>query len=80
MVEGFRQFVAQSGIHDFKILNSEVDVFGVTAVATLLFRIKHEQNGQILDENGSDILVFAREHKRWQVVWRTQFPSAREGA
>lgn len=80
MIDGFRQFVAHSGVHDFKLLDISVDVFGATAIATLLFQIKYEQKGQVLDEKGTDIMVFAHEGGRWQVVWRTQVPLSEGGA
>lgn len=51
---------------------------GVTAVATVMFRIRYELAGNTFDESGTDVLILAREDGTWRVVWRTQVPELGE--
>jgi hypothetical protein len=76
MVDSFRQFTAQAKVHEFHTLAVDVEVFETTAIAMLRFQIKYEMSGQVYEDRGADLLVFARENEIWQVVWRTQIPSA----
>lgn len=61
-------------MHEFRELDPRVDVFGQTAVATYRFEIRYDMGDQSYDEHGQDVLVFARQDGRWQVVWRAILP------
>lgn len=63
----------------FEILDSAVDIFGDTAVATYTFDVAYELEGHRMDERSQETLVFRRLLSGWKVVWRSQtpLPSAR---
>jgi ketosteroid isomerase-like protein len=76
MVDSFREFLAAAKVHDFETLDLQVDLFGPTAVASLLFRIRYDMQGQAYDEKGQDVLVLNHDGDAWRIVWRTQIPVA----
>jgi hypothetical protein len=76
MVQSFRDFLAAAKVLDFETLDLQVDLFGPTAVAGLVFRIRYEMEGQAYDEKGKDVLVLNRDGNVWRIVWRTQIPVA----
>lgn len=64
-------FCKLATIQDFHESACAIDVMGNTAVATYVFEIQYEMNGNTSHETGHDLFVFTREDSQWKVVWRT---------
>ncbi len=73
-VDSFRQFMSAAKVVDYVERDVVIDVWGTTAIATYGFEMTWEKDGKSYRDAGHDVLVFAREESRWQVVWRTMVP------
>lgn len=72
IIENYRGFIEDAEIHDYSITELSVDLFGETAVVYLTYRIKYRVEQTKYDESNTDILVFRKHNRHWQIVWRTQ--------
>ena len=70
-VQGYKDFVIQAKVREYKDAEPSIDLWGDTAVATYSWEIAYEMNGQDFREAGWDVFVFLRENAKWQAVWRT---------
>lgn len=76
-VDTYRKFMSSAKVLDYAERDTAIDVWGSTAVATYVYTISWEAEGQTRRERGRDLFVFIREESRWQVVWRTAIPIER---
>ena len=74
MVESFVDYSTHVKTHFFEEKNPAIDVFGDTAIVNYRFSVRYEIDGRVADEDGQEILVFARANGSWHAVWRTQVP------
>lgn len=72
-VAGYRDFLAQATIREYRDGQPSVDIFGNTAVATYQFHILYELANETYREDGYDTFVFAKSEGGWRAVWRTMF-------
>ncbi|HET7696124.1 MAG TPA: nuclear transport factor 2 family protein [Vicinamibacterales bacterium] len=70
MIDGFTDFCASAKVHAFDLDEPHIDVIGRTAVASVLFSMIYERQGQRFRSTGRDVWVFTREAARWLAVWR----------
>ncbi len=70
-VQGYKDFVSQAKVREYKDAEPSIDLWGDTAVATYSWEIAYEMNGQDSREAGWDVFVFKGENAKWQAVWRT---------
>ena len=74
-VASYADFCTHAAIHNFKVTDLAVDVFGDTAVATYYYDIAYEMGGERFEDKGRDIFVFERSTGVWQAAWRTMIVS-----
>ena len=55
-----------------------IDVYGSTAVVSYRYDCVWKFQGKRFEDDGHEILVFAKNDKGWQVIWRTVIPGSRE--
>ena len=72
IIENYRDFIEEAEIFDYSINELSVDLFDETAVVYLTYRIKYRVEQTNYDESNTDILVFRKHNRHWQIVWRTQ--------
>jgi uncharacterized protein DUF4440 len=77
-IKSYEDFVNQATVNEFKELNFVIDLWGDTGVATYVFEIAFDMNGQKFKDTGRDMFVLVREDSRWWAVWRTMIPSPPE--
>jgi hypothetical protein len=76
-VQGYRDFMTQATIDEYRESEPAIDVWGDTGVASYRWEMAWTMNGQSSRESGQDLFVFARHAGRWRAVWRTMIvPSA----
>lgn len=75
-VQSYHDFVSQAEVKSFSLDEPEIDVAGETATAQYKWTMTYVLNGQEYAEQGRDLFVFARQSKKWLVVWRTLLPEA----
>jgi hypothetical protein len=71
LLSGFRDFVQNASIENFRELDQQIDVVGVTAVVNFAYEMVYARAGERYRATGRDIWVFQREDTRWIAVWRT---------
>jgi hypothetical protein len=71
LLAGFRDFVHNASIENFRELDQQIDVVGVTAVLTFAYEMVYARGGERYRATGRDIWVFQRDDTRWIAVWRT---------
>lgn len=72
IIENYRDFIEDADIDDYSITKLSVDLFEETATAYFSYRIKYRVENTKYDESNTDILVFRKHNRHWQIVWRTQ--------
>ncbi len=70
-VEGFRDFVENSIIHDVEEHTYQIDITADTAVLTYTYEMVYERGGQRYRSTGRDLWIFCLIEERWLAVWRT---------
>jgi ketosteroid isomerase-like protein len=73
-IQSYMEFARQARVTAWNLSDTEVDLFGDTAVATYAWKITYEMNGQEHQETGHDVFVFMRAENRWRAVWRAMLP------
>jgi general stress protein 26/ketosteroid isomerase-like protein len=58
--------------------DEQIDVYGSTAVVAYKYDCVWEFQGKKHTGDGREILVFAKDGQKWQVVWRTLIPGSRQ--
>ena len=72
MVKSFVDYCAAARTHFFEERSHDIDVRGDLAVATYTFAVRYEVEGKTFDDEGQEVLVFARGGGAWKAIWRTQ--------
>ena len=73
-VESYCQFLGRAAVKDFRELDSMVDVWDSTGVASHQYHIDYEIDGVERHETVRELLILVREGSDWHVVWRTIVP------
>lgn len=68
---GFREFLQNAAIHEFRESDRQVDVAGGTAVVTFRYDMVYERSGKRYRSTGRDLWVFQKDAGAWIAVWRT---------
>ena len=68
---GFRDFVENAAIDEFREGDQMINVIDRTAVMTLTYEMVYARAGERYRATGRDLWVFQREDTRWIAVWRT---------
>ena len=81
---GFRDFVENCRIEEFRELDLNVDAVGDTAVATFRYEMVYERGGERYRAAGRDLWVFqlneGGQNGRWLAVWRAMLEMQEEPA
>jgi len=72
IIENYRDFIEEAEIFDYSITELSVDLFDQTAVVYFTYGVKYRVEQTKYDESNTDILVFRKLNRHWQIVWRTQ--------
>ena len=70
-VESFRDFCSKARVHDLKVNDPGVDIFGGTAVVTYGFVVEYALDSETFSESGRDVWVLSKRDAKWNGVWRT---------
>ena len=76
MIAGFRDFEDNARVHEFKERDTQIDVAGRTAVATVAYEMVYERGGEKYRATGRDVWVFEQQDQGWVAVWRTMLDAA----
>jgi ketosteroid isomerase-like protein len=68
---GFRDFLQNSTIQEFREHDHQIDVAGDTAVITFRYDMVYERSGERYRSTGRDLWVFQKQGGAWIAVWRT---------
>ena len=68
---GFRDFIQNATIQEFREHDHQVDVAGDTAVVTFRYDMVYERSGERYRSTGRDLWVFQHQGLAWIAVWRT---------
>ena len=71
LLAGFRDFVQNASIEDFRELEQQIDVVGATAVVTFTYEMVYARAGERYRATGRDLWVFQGQGAQWIAVWRT---------
>jgi len=69
-LNGFREFLESSKIHEYHEQGAHVDVVGNTGVVTFRYGIVYERAGERYRAQGRDLWVFENIGEAWIAVWR----------
>ncbi len=75
-IKSYRQFMSAATVERYKTSDHLVTLRGDTAVAEYAWDMAYSLNDMRHEEQGREVLVFARRDGGWRVVWRTQIPTA----
>ena len=67
---GFRDFLQNSTIQEFREHDHQVDVAGDTAVITFRYDMVYQRSGERYRATGRDLWVFQKQGGAWIAVWR----------
>jgi hypothetical protein len=67
---GFRDFVTNARVHDFRDHNHHVDIVGDTAVMTFTYEMLYERADERYRVTGRDLWIFRNHGAAWTAVWR----------
>jgi len=70
-IAGYVDFCENALMTSFQERDLQIDVRGVTAVASYAFEMTYEREGNKYLSKGRDLWVFTRKHDGWVAVWRT---------
>src|SRR5262249_29771715 len=68
---GFRNFLQNATIQEFREHDHQVDVAADTAVVTFRHDMVYELSGKRYRAKGRDLWVFRKQDETWIAVWRT---------
>jgi ketosteroid isomerase-like protein len=68
---GFRDFLQNATIQEFREHDQQVDVAGDTAVVTFRHEMIYERTGKRYCSTGRDLWVLQKDGGAWIAVWRT---------
>ena len=74
-VQGYKDFLSQCVIKDYKESEPDIDVWGETAVAVMPWKMTYELAGQEYTESGHDVFTFTHQNGKWLAVWRALLSS-----
>jgi general stress protein 26/ketosteroid isomerase-like protein len=77
-LKSYEDACSQMKFHKLDASDEHIDVYGDTAVACYKYECIWEFQGKKFDDTGHEILVFVRNDKDWQMVWRTLIPGSRQ--
>jgi uncharacterized protein (TIGR02246 family) len=77
-IASYAEFCSQAAIHEVRLGELGVDVFGDTAVASYSYEVEYEMGGERFNDKGRDVFVFIHADDKWQAVWRTMIISQPE--
>ena len=66
----FRQFMETASLNQVEVSEPNVHVWDNTAIGHYEFSIQYELDGEVHEEQGTDILVFVKRDEGWKIVWR----------
>src|SRR5262245_9249371 len=72
LVQSFVDYCATVRTHRFEEKEHSVEFVGDVAVAIYNFDVRYEYDGKTYDEQGQEMLVFAKRSQAWLAIWRTQ--------
>jgi uncharacterized protein (TIGR02246 family) len=70
-VKSYVDYCENAETRRFDAEESQVDLYGDTAVTTTTFEIDYAIGSDVYSEKGQDILVFQKHDGAWLVIWRT---------
>lgn len=76
-INSYRDFVEQATLEDTDVGEPSVEVWGDTAVATSLWHMTYDLDGQRHTESGHESFVLVRTNRGWEIAWRSIVPTAR---
>jgi hypothetical protein len=68
---GFRDFVENATLEDYREHDQQVDLIGGTGVVTFTYEMRYARGGERYRVTGRDLWVFQQQGTRWIAVWRT---------
>ena len=71
LLDGFRDFVENSTVHNFREKDQQVDVVGDTAVVTFRYEMEYTREDHRYSATGRDMWIFCKQNEDWIAVWRT---------
>ena len=75
-IESYRQFISHAQVTRFQTNDHFVTQRGDTAIVEYAWQMSWVAAGTAHNETGREVLVLARRHENWRVVWRTQIPTS----
>jgi hypothetical protein len=70
-VGGFRDFVQNATVEDYRPQDQQIAVVGNTAVVTFTYQMLYARAGARYRVTGRDLWVFQKQGPQWIAVWRT---------
>jgi ketosteroid isomerase-like protein len=80
VLAGFRDFLQNATIQEFREHDHQVDVADDTAVVTFRYDMVYERSGKRYHSTGRDLWVFRKQAEAWIAVWRTMLDSEENAA
>jgi Domain of unknown function (DUF4440) len=77
---GFRDFVQNATIHEFRDHDHQIDVVGGTAVITFPYEMVYTRSGARYRATGRDLWIFQNQGAAWVAVWRTMMDLSESAA
>src|SRR5215210_7592154 len=68
---GFRDFVQNATVEEYREQQPQVDVVDGTGVITFTYEMRYARAGQRYRATGRDLWVFQQRGTGWTAVWRT---------
>jgi hypothetical protein len=68
---GFRDFIQNARVEEYREHDLQADVAGETAVVTFRYEMVYERSGVRYRSTGRDLWVFQMQDRAWMAVWRT---------
>jgi len=72
IVQSYVDYVSQVRTDHFRELGHSVELRGDVAVLTYTFDVRYEVEESVYQEQGQEVVVFARRGERLVAIWRTQ--------
>ena len=71
LCDSYRQFAANSTIHEYTEGEPSIDILDNVAVVTYSFTMDYEVESGRYEESGRDLYLFIRDDEGWKAAWRT---------
>ncbi len=69
-VQGYKDFISQATIQEFKASEAAIEVWENTAIASYSWEMTYHMKGENYHDFGHEVFVFARIDGKWLGVWR----------